>query len=106
MPRPAVEDFLDSGRTRLGDYLEISELYFARRRFVGRILLSSVDQQLPASRYRHQDDSYRQEHQEHDRLQGDFRRPWAKYVSRAGQDHERRERSAKLFAVRFVIAGR
>ena len=29
----ALEDFLDAGRNRLGDHVEVSELYFAGRRF-------------------------------------------------------------------------
>ena len=33
LPRRALEDFLDPGRNRIGDHLEIPELHPARRRF-------------------------------------------------------------------------
>ncbi len=35
LPGPELEDFLDAGRDRLGDHLEISELHPARRQQVG-----------------------------------------------------------------------
>jgi len=37
---------------------------------IGRILFRRGDEQLPASRHRHEDDSHRQEHSQHHRVQG------------------------------------
>ena len=65
-----LEDLLDAGRDRLGDHLEVSELHPAGRRLGRRVLLGRADQQLPAGRHRHEDDPHRQEHAQHDRLQG------------------------------------
>ena len=59
------------------------ELHPAGRQFGRRVLLRGADQQLPAGRHRHQDDPPRQEHPQHDRLQGHFRRPRAEHLSRA-----------------------
>ena len=60
LPRRAQQDLLDPGGDRLGDHLEVSVLRAAGRRQRGRVLLGGGDQQLPAGRYRHQDDPYRQ----------------------------------------------
>ena len=49
LPRRALEDFVDAGRDRLGDHLEVSELHPARRQFARRVLLDR-DLQRPASR--------------------------------------------------------
>ena len=70
LPRRPLEDFVDAGRDRLGDHLEISELHPARRRQPGRVLLDRRVERLPAGRQRHQDDPSRQEHEEPHHLQG------------------------------------
>ncbi len=55
----ALEDFLDPGRNRFGDHLEVSELHPAWRRFDRRVQLSRAHPPPPAGRYRHQDDPHR-----------------------------------------------
>ena len=50
LPRRALEDFLDAGRDRLGDHLEISELHPARRVLARRVLFDRDLQRLPAGR--------------------------------------------------------
>jgi Fe-S cluster assembly protein SufB len=62
LPWQEVQDQLDTGGNRFGHHLEISQLYPARRRERGRILLHRHRQQLPAGRYRHQDDPSGCEH--------------------------------------------
>ena len=70
LPRRALEDFLDAGRDRLGDHLEISELHPARRRFARRVLLDRDLERPSAGRHRHQDAASRQEHDQPHHLQG------------------------------------
>ena len=65
---------LDAGGNRLGHHLEISKLHPAGRRQRRRVLQRRPDQPPPAGRHRHQDDPHRQEHPQHDRLQGNQRR--------------------------------
>ena len=101
-----LEDLLDAGGDRLGHHLEVPELHPARRRFGRRVLLGGADQQQPAGRHRHEDDPHRQEHQEHDRLQGHHRRPRPEHLSRPGEDPEGGGQRAQLLAVRFAAAGR
>ena len=67
-----------------------------------RVLLGRHDEQLAAGRYRHEDDPSRQEHPQHDRLEGDFRRPRPEHVSRAGAHRQEREERAQLLAVRLA----
>ena len=74
LPRRPLEDFVDAGRDRLGDHLEISVLHPARRRFARRVLFDRRVERLPAGRQRHQDDPSRQEHVEPHHLQGHRRR--------------------------------
>ena len=50
-----------------------------------RVLLGRAHQQLPAGRYRHQDDPYRQGHAFDDRLERHFGRPRPKHLSRSGK---------------------
>ena len=102
VPRPRLEDLLDAGRDRLGDHLEVPELHPAGRRLGRRVLLGGADQQLPAGRHRHQDDPHRQEHPEHDRLEGHLRRPRPEHLSRPGRDRQERDRRPQLLAVRFA----
>ena len=74
---------LDAGGNRLGHHLEIPELRPARRELDRRVLLGGDRQQLPAGRYRHQDDPHRRQHPQHHRLQGHLRRARAERLSRA-----------------------
>ena len=83
LPRPQFQDFLDPGRDRLGDHLEISELHPARRQFARRVLLDRDLQRPPAGRFRHQDDPSRPQHDEPDHLQGHRGRAFQQHLSRA-----------------------
>ena len=82
--------FLDPGRDRIGHHLEISELHPARRQQRRRVLFGRADQPSPAGRHRHQDDPHRQEHPQHHRLQGHFRRLRQQCLSRSGEGAARR----------------
>ena len=62
LSRKALQDFVDTGRDRLGDNLEISELHPARRRQLRGVLFDRRHKRPPASRHRHQDDPSGQEH--------------------------------------------
>ena len=73
-----LQDLLDAGGDRLGDHLEVPELHPAGRQLDRRVLLGGAHQQLPAGRHRHQDDPHRQEHPEHDHLEGHLRRATAR----------------------------
>ena len=84
LPRRALEDFLDPGRDRLGDHLEVSELHPARRQFARRVLFDRHLERPPAGRQRHQDDAPRQEHEEPHHLQGHRGRPLGQHLSRPG----------------------
>ena len=86
---PRAEDLLDAGRDRLGDHLEVPELHPAGRRLGRRVLLGGADQQPPAGRHRHQDDPHRQEHPQHDRLEGHLGRPRPEHLPRRGEDRAR-----------------
>ena len=88
-----LEDHLDAGGDRLGDHLEVPELHPAGRQLGGRVLLGGGDEQLPAGRHRHEDDPPREEHAQHDRLEGDLGRPRAEHVPRHGEDREERRRA-------------
>ena len=76
------QDHLDAGRDRLGDHLEVPELHPAGRRLGRRVLLGRGDQQLPAGRHRHEDDPHREEHAQHDRLEGHLGRPRPEHLPR------------------------
>ena len=80
LPRRQLQNLLDAGRNRLGHHLEIPKLHPAGRQQRRRVLLRRPDQQPPAGRHRHQDDPHRQEHPQHDRLQGHHRRPRAEHA--------------------------
>ena len=95
------QDFLDAGRDRLGDHLEVSVVRAARRQLDRRVLLGRADQPPPAGRHRHQDDPHRQEHAQHDRQQGHLRRAVEQQLSRAGEDRAEGRRRAQLLAVRL-----
>ena len=81
--RRQFEDHLDAGGDRLGHHLEVSELHPAGRQLGRRVLLGRDDQQHAAGRYRHEDDPPREEHPQHDRLEGHLGRQGAEHVSRA-----------------------
>ena len=85
--RTKLQDFLDPGGDRLGHYLEVSQRHPARRQLGGRVLLGGAGEQPPAGGHRHQDDPHGQEHQEHHRGQGYFRRTGERHLPRPGQDH-------------------
>ena len=70
VPGRELEDHLDAGGDRLGDHVEVSRLHPDGRQLGRRVLLGGDDQQLAAGRHRHEDDSPRQEHEEHDRVEG------------------------------------
>ena len=67
-----------------------------------RVLLGRRHQQLPAGRHRHQDDPPRQEHAQHDRLEGHLGGPRPEHLSRRGEDRQERRERAQLLAVRFA----
>ena len=100
--RRELEDHLDAGRDRLGDHLEVSELHPAGRQLGRRVLLGRHDQQHAAGRHRHEDDPPRQEHPQHDRLEGHLGRQGAEHVSRPGEDCQEGGRRAQLLAVRLA----
>ena len=98
LPRQALEDLLDAGRDRLGDHLEVPELHPAGRRLDRRVLLGGAHQQPPAGGHRHEDDPHREEHPEHDRLEGDRRRARPPGLPRAGEDRAQGRRRAQPLA--------
>ena len=102
LPRQQFEDFLDPGRDRIGDHLEISELHPARRQFTRRVLLDRDLERPPAGRFRHQDDSSGQEHHEPDHLQGHRRRRFAKHLSRARDRAPQGDRRAQFHRLRLA----
>ena len=102
LPRRALEDFLDAGRDRLGDHLEISELHPARRRFARRVLFDRDLERPPAGRQRHQDDPSRQEHDQPDHLQGHRGRAVAEHLSRARLGAPQGEGRAQLHQLRLA----
>jgi Fe-S cluster assembly protein SufB len=100
--RGALQDFLDAGRDRLGDHLEISVLHPARRRIPRRVLLDRRLERLSAGRFRHQDDPSRQEHVEPHHLQGHRGRQVAEHLSRPGLSPPQGDERAQLHPVRFA----
>ncbi len=100
-----LEDFLDAGGDRLGHHLEISQLHFAGRQFDRRILFRGRDEQLSAGGHRHQNDAYRQEHAQHDCVQGHFRRTRPEQLSRPGKNPEERRARAQFLPMRLLLIG-
>ena len=96
------EDHLDPGRDRLGDHLEVSELHPAGRPLGRRVLLGGHDQQLAAGGHGHEDDAPREEHPEHDRLEGHLGGPRAEHLPRGREDRQARDQRAQLLAVRLA----
>ena len=60
---------------------------------VGEFYSVALDQQLAAGRHRHEDDPHRQEHPEHDRVEGHLRRPRPEHLPRPGEDPARARRT-------------
>ncbi len=102
LPRTQLEDLLDAGGDRIGDHLEVSELHPQRRQLGRRVLFGGDDQQPPAGRHRHEDDPHRQEHAQHDRLEGHLGRPRPEHLPRRGEDRQERRGRAQLLAVRLA----
>ena len=68
----------------------------------GGVLFGGDDQPFPAGRHRYQDDPYRPQHPQPDRLEGYFGRPERELLPRAGQGGAQRGGGAQLFAVRLA----
>ncbi len=68
-------------------------LHPAGRQLDRRVLLGRDDQQLAAGRHRHEDDPHRQEHPQHDRLEGHLGRPRPEHLSRPGARSARTRRT-------------
>ena len=100
--RTRLEDHLDPGRDGLGHHLEVSELHPAGRQLDRRVLLRRDHEQLAAGGHRHEDDPPREEHAQHDRLEGHFRRPRPEHLPRAGAHRQERQARAQLLAVRLA----
>ena len=98
-----LEDHVDAGRDRIGDHVEISRAASCMGdNSVGEFYSVAHDQQLPAGRHRHEDDSPREEHEEHDRVERHLGRPRPEHLSRAGARSRRARGRAQLLAVRFA----
>ncbi len=102
LPRRAGENFVDAGRDRLGDHLEISELHPARRGLARRVLFDRDFQRPPAGRQRHQDDPSRPQHDEPHHLQGDRGGPLAEHLSRPGLGARQGDRRAQFHQLRLA----
>src|SRR5437870_621780 len=100
-PRRELEGLVDAGRDRLRDHLEVSELHPPGRQFGRRVLLRRAGQQLPAGRHRHEDVAHREEHAQHDHLEGHLRGIRPQHVSRPGADPQGRHERPQLQPVRF-----
>jgi hypothetical protein len=77
---------------------------FERRRQRWRVLLGRGHQQLPAGRYRHQDDPQRQGHPLDDHFEGHLGREKPEHLSRAGPRCAGRRGRAQFHPVRFAAA--
>ena len=84
------------------NHVEVPRLHPAWRQFDRRVLFSRDDQQLAASRHRHQDDPHRPEHEEHDRVEGDLGGARPEHLPRHGEDRQAGARRAQLLAVRLA----
>jgi Fe-S cluster assembly protein SufB len=87
-------------------HLEVSELRAQRRRFGWRVLLGRGHQQLPAGRYRHQDDPQRQAAPARRSFRRASRRASQQHLSRAGARRAGRRGRAQFHPVRFAAAGK
>ena len=72
----------------------------------GRVLLGRDDEQPTAGRHRHEDDPHREEHHEHDHLEGHLGRAGPAVVSRSGEDRPQgtRARATTRSAIRCCSA--
>ena len=103
--RGQLQNIMDTGRDRFGDHLEIPELHPAGRQFRWRVLLGGVTNNHQQADTGTKMIHIGKEHEQHDRLQGHFRRPRATTVT-AGRSRSRQGRKcAEFFAVRFAAAG-
>ena len=102
LPRRALEDFVDAGRDRLGDHVEISVLHPARRRLARRVLFDRDLEREAAGRQRHEDAAPRQEHVEPHHLEGHFGGPLATtpIAARSSRIARRRTRAISPIATR------
>ena len=80
LPRRAIENLMDTSRNRVGHYLEISVLHFARRGFSRRVLFDCDLERPSAGRQRHQNDSPRAQHEEPYHFKGDRGGKVAEYL--------------------------
>ena len=79
---------LDAGGDGFGDHVEIPELHPAGGQFGGGILLGGGDEQLPAGGHGHEDGAHRQEHPQHDCVQGHLGRARPEQLPGPGEDPE------------------
>ena len=100
------QDHLDAGGNRLGDHLEVPELYPAGRQLDRRVLLGRDHQQLAAGRHRDEDDPHWQEHAQHHRVQGHLSRTRPEHLPRRGEDrrHARTAPATTRSAIRCSSA--
>src|SRR5437899_7014957 len=99
--RRELESLLDAGRDRLRDHLEVPELHPPGRQLGRRVLLRRAREQLSAGRHRHEDAPHREEHPQHDHLEGHLRRIRPEHVPRPGADPQVRDELPQLQPVRF-----
>ena len=90
------KNFVDAGRNRVRDHVEVPRLHSYGRQLIRSVLLRGCDQQLSAGRHRHEDDPHRQEHEEHDHLERNFGRPRAELLSRHGEGSQERRRTPAI----------
>ena len=93
---------LDPGGDGLVNHLEVSELHPARRQLGRGVLLGGPDEQLSASRHRHEDDPHREEHQEHHRVQGHLGGARPEHLPGDGAHPKGGQRGAELHPVRLA----
>ena len=98
--RLQLQAVLGAGGNRFSHNLEIPEHHTQRRQFGQRVLQRCRDKQLPAGRYRNQDDPYREEHQKPHREQGHFSRMQREQLQRYGKSPSRSCRCEEPFPVR------
>ncbi len=78
------------------------ELHPAGRQLGRRVLLGCNDQQPAAGRHGHEDGPPREEHAQHDRLEGHLGRQGPEHLPRPGEDRQEGRGSAQLLAVRLA----
>src|SRR2546426_857687 len=101
--RRELESLLDPGRDRLRDHLEVPELHPPGGQLGRRVLLRRAREQLPAGRHGHEDVAHREEHPQHDHLEGHLRRVRPEHVPGPGADPQGRDELPQLQPVRFPL---